>query len=99
MKKSKLTLLCILLIMAITFASVFLVSCNDDNDNDNDSAKQEAVITAGLIQQFKYDGNVHNVQAKLNHDEATLTYSPQQGYSEIGNYNITISAPETKNSK
>lgn len=99
MKKSKLTLLCILLIMAITFASVFLVSCNDDNDNDNDSAKQEAVITAGLIQQFKYDGNVHNVQAKLNHDEATLTYSPQQGYSEIGNYNITISAPETKNYK
>ncbi|MDE6474516.1 MAG: hypothetical protein K2L70_05390 [Clostridia bacterium] len=95
MKKSKLTLLCIMLIMAITFASVFLVSCNDDNGND--PAKQEAIITASLIQQYKYDGNVHNVQAKLNHDEATLTYSPQQGYTEVGNYEITISAPETKN--
>ncbi|MDE6211345.1 MAG: hypothetical protein K2G42_05190 [Clostridia bacterium] len=95
MKKSKLTLLCILLVMAITFASVFLVSCDGNDDPTPD--KQEAYIDAGLIQQFIYDGNVHNVQATLNHDEATLSYSPQQGYTEIGDYNITISAPETKN--
>ncbi|MDE6372119.1 MAG: hypothetical protein K2L61_01095, partial [Clostridia bacterium] len=39
----------------------------------------------------------HNVHATLNHDEATLSYSPSQGYSEVGEYEITISAPETQN--
>ncbi|MDE6361403.1 MAG: hypothetical protein K2L53_00320, partial [Clostridia bacterium] len=101
MKKSKLTLLCILLVMTIVFASVFLVSCNKDGDDVNSGdvqnpEKQEAQILAGLIQDFIYDGNVHNVQARLNHDEATLSYSPQQGYADVGEYEITISAPETE---
>ncbi|MDE7348215.1 MAG: hypothetical protein K2N53_00960, partial [Clostridia bacterium] len=104
MKKSKLTLLCILLVMTIVFASVFLVSCNKDGDDGDDvnsgdvqnPEKQEAQILAGLIQDFIYDGNVHNVQARLNHDEATLSYSPQQGYADVGEYEITISAPETE---
>ena len=97
MKKTKLTLLCILLVMAITFASVFLVSCNDDSEEQPDPQKKDAVITADLIQEFVYDGNVHNVQATLNHDEAQLSYSPSQGYTDIGNYDITISAPATAN--
>ncbi|MDT0642193.1 MBG domain-containing protein [Zunongwangia sp. F363] len=59
--------------------------------------KAEAVITADAVQTFTYDGTVKNVSAKLNHSEAELTYSPQQGYTAAGNYPVTISAEETDN--
>ena len=59
--------------------------------------KQEAVITAETVQEFVYDGQVHNVVATLNHDETQLVYDPQQGYTEIGSYAITVSAPATEN--
>ncbi len=93
MKKSKLTLLCVLLVIAITCASVFLASCNDE------SKKQDAVITADEVQEFLYDGKVHNVQATLNHDEAALSYSPSQGFAQVGEYEIKISSPSTKHYK
>ena len=67
-----------------------MVGCDDKKE------KKEAVISADSQQTFEYDGQVHNVVATLNHEEAQLTYSPAQGYSEVGEYEITVSAPETK---
>ncbi|MBX2952594.1 MAG: T9SS type A sorting domain-containing protein [Leadbetterella sp.] len=54
--------------------------------------KAAAVITAAQTQKYSYDGTVKNVVASLNHTEAALTYSPQQGYSDAGTYTVTISA-------
>src|SRR5690606_31547058 len=59
--------------------------------------KATAIITAEDVQTHTYDGTVKNVEATLNHDETNLTYSPQQGYTEIGTYEITINAAETQN--
>ncbi len=61
--------------------------------------KADAVITADAEQKHTADGTVKNVIASLNHSETELTYSPQQGYTEAGAYEITISAPETQNYK
>ncbi len=59
--------------------------------------KAEAIITADATQTFTYDGTVQNVSAILNHEEAQLTFSPQQGYTAAGTYPVTISAEETDN--
>ncbi len=59
--------------------------------------KAQAIITATDTQNFAYNGSVKNVVASLNHSETSLTYSPQQGYTNVGTYPITISAIETAN--
>ncbi len=59
--------------------------------------KAEAIITADSTQTFVYDGTVKNAVASLNHTEVVLIYSPQQGYSAVGTYEIMISAEETAN--
>lgn len=92
-KRNKITLLCIILVLVVLATSVLMVGCDDKKE------KKEAVISADSQQTFEYDGQVHNVVATLNHEEAQLTYSPAQGYSEVGEYEITVSAPETKNYK
>lgn len=61
--------------------------------------KAEASIIADDTQIFTYDGSVKNVKAILNHKEAHVTYSPKQGYTEVGSYVITANAPETSNYK
>lgn len=61
--------------------------------------KAEASIIADDTQIFSYDGSVKNVKAILNHKEAHVTYSPKQGYTEVGSYVITANAPETSNYK
>jgi extracellular elastinolytic metalloproteinase len=61
-----------------------------------ESEKQEAVITAEETQTFVFDGTVKNVIATLNHSETSLVYTPQQGYTNIGSYSITVSAAETE---
>lgn len=61
--------------------------------------KAEASIIADDTQIFSYDGSVKNVKAILNHKEAHITYSPKQGYTEVGSYVITANAPETSNYK
>lgn len=66
---------------------------------DDPAEKKEAVITANSYQEFAYDGTEHLVQATLNHDETALTYDPAQGFTEIGEYKVTISAAETANYK
>src|SRR5690606_30278770 len=59
--------------------------------------KAEAIITADAAQTFVYDGTVKNTVASLNHTEVALVYTPQQGYSATGTYEILISAAETAN--
>ena len=60
-------------------------------------AKALAIITADPLQTLTYDGTVKNTAASLNHGETTLDFSPQQGYTEAGEYSIVVSAPETAN--
>lgn len=97
MKRKKITLLlCIITVLVVLMSSVCLVACDDDK---NEVEKQDAFIFADLNQTFVYDGQVHNVEATLNHDEAQLTFSPARGYSEIGEYDIVVSAPETEHYK
>ncbi len=57
----------------------------------------ESIITADEIQEFVYDGTVKTITASLNHTNAVLTYSPQQGYTDAGVYPVTISVPATAN--
>ncbi len=59
--------------------------------------KAEAIITADATQTFTYDGTLKNVIASLNHSETSLSYSPQQGYTDAGTYSITVEAEETPN--
>ncbi|GGW77136.1 hypothetical protein GCM10008086_00550 [Salegentibacter mishustinae] len=59
--------------------------------------KAEAMITADATQTFTYDGTVKNVVAALNHSESDLTYTPEEGFIEVGIYPITISSAETEN--
>src|SRR5690606_35393348 len=59
--------------------------------------KATAEITAAAEQEHVYDGTEKAVQATLNHDETALTYTPQQGYTDVGTYRVTISADETAN--
>ncbi|MDR2122581.1 MAG: hypothetical protein LBP34_05585, partial [Flavobacteriaceae bacterium] len=42
--------------------------------------KAQSVIQADDTQTFTYDGSIKYISAKLNHNEAQLIYSPQQGY-------------------
>ncbi|MDT0691971.1 MBG domain-containing protein, partial [Salegentibacter sp. F188] len=46
---------------------------------------------------FTYDGTAKNVSASLNHSETALTYAPQQGFTNAGTYEVTISSEETDN--
>ncbi|MBZ9632551.1 HYR domain-containing protein [Salegentibacter sp. LM13S] len=59
--------------------------------------KAQAEITAEATQIFTYDGNVKNVTASLNHSETELSYSPQEGFTEPGTYEITLTSAETEN--
>ena len=59
--------------------------------------KAAAVITATTTQTHVYDGDVKNVVATLNHSETLLIYTPQQGYTNVGTYPVTVSAIETDN--
>ena len=78
-----------LLVLACVGALLGFAACKDE--------KQASTITAELEQSFVYDGQVHNVVATLNHEEAQLQYDPQQGFTDIGTYTVTITAPETDN--
>ncbi|MDT0691967.1 MBG domain-containing protein, partial [Salegentibacter sp. F188] len=40
---------------------------------------------------------VKNVAASLNHEETTLKFAPQQGYTNAGTYPVTVSTEETEN--
>ena len=62
-----------------------------------DFSKDPAIITAGAVQTFTYDGKIKNTTASLNHGETELTYSPQQGYTDAGTFPVTITASETDN--
>jgi len=59
--------------------------------------KAQSVITTNNTQTHLYDGTVKNVVATLNHNETTLVYTPQQGYTDVGNYPVTVSVSETAN--
>ena len=78
-----------LLVLACVGVLLGFAACKDE--------KQASTITAELEQSFVYDGQVHNVVATLNHEEAQLQYDPQQGFTDIGTYTVTITAPETDN--
>lgn len=95
MKRNRLTVLFALLLVVVMSVGVFLVGCKDDVETE----KKAGFISAVPEQTFIYDGQQHDVKASLNHTEAELTYSPAKGYTEIGEYEITISAPETENYK
>ncbi len=56
-----------------------------------------AVITADAVQIYPYTGSEIGVQATLNHDETGFIYTPVSGYTNPGNYNITVTAPQTDN--
>ncbi len=59
--------------------------------------KAPSVISTEDVQRFVYDGTVKNITASLNHTEATLAYSDQQGYTGVGVYTILVSVPATAN--
>ncbi|HNS41352.1 MAG TPA: choice-of-anchor Q domain-containing protein, partial [Taishania sp.] len=59
--------------------------------------KAAGVITANSTQTHVYDGTVKNVVATLNHSECPLVYTPQQGYTDVGVYSVTVTAIETDN--
>ncbi|WP_037317927.1 nidogen-like domain-containing protein [Salegentibacter sp. Hel_I_6] len=59
--------------------------------------KAEAMITADVSQNFTYDGTQKKVNASLNHSEIELSYSPQEGFTEPGTYEITVTSAETEN--
>ena len=88
-----------------TNAGTYTVTATVSQENYNDKVltadlvidKAEAVITADAVQTFTYDGDVKNVTASLNHSEAELTYTPAQGFTNAGNYDVTISSEETDN--
>jgi gliding motility-associated-like protein len=56
-----------------------------------------AIITANAVQSYTYDGTAKAVVATLNNSEGTLSYSPQQSYTNVGDYSITISSAQTNN--
>lgn len=89
MKKHLRIVIAAVLVLACVGALLAFAACDEE--------KQDATIEAEYRQEFVFDGQVHNVVAKLNHDETELVYSPQQGYSEIGEYTIEITAAETEN--
>ncbi len=59
--------------------------------------KAPSVITTEDTQRFVYDGTVKNVTASLNHADAAIGYSLQQGYTDVGVYTILVSVPATAN--
>ncbi len=59
--------------------------------------KATATIKADAAQTHIYDGTAKNIVASLNHKETDLKYSPQQSYTQAGNYTIIISAKESTN--
>ena len=59
--------------------------------------KAPSIITADETQSFVYDGTAKSVTATLSHTDAALTYSPQQTYTEMGVYPVTVSVPATAN--
>ncbi|MDR2122580.1 MAG: MBG domain-containing protein [Flavobacteriaceae bacterium] len=88
-----------------TNAGKYLVTATIINPNYNTLSltnyltinKAQSIIQAENTQTFTYDGSTKNISATLNHNEAQLTYNPQQGYVNAGTYSIIISAPETTN--
>ncbi|SFG22248.1 Ig-like domain-containing protein [Salegentibacter agarivorans] len=86
-------------------AGTYTVTATVSQKNYNDKIltadlvieKAEALITADDTQTFTYDGAEKEVTAELNHTEAELTYTPQQGYTKAGTYPVTVSVDETDN--
>ncbi|GHA45737.1 hypothetical protein GCM10007103_28560 [Salinimicrobium marinum] len=86
-------------------AGTYKVTATISQKNYNDQVltadlvinKSEAIITADAVQTIIYDGIVKNVAASLNNSEAILTYTPAQGYTDAGTYEVTISSEETDN--
>ncbi len=77
---------------------------NDDSNYQLDNEvielyidKKNAQITAGDTQTFVYNGETRNIVAELNHSEVNLSYQPQQGFKNVGIYNIIILAVESAN--
>ncbi|WP_208112414.1 MBG domain-containing protein, partial [Pedobacter metabolipauper] len=60
-------------------------------------SKAASVITADAMQTFMYDGTAKSVSGTLNHSETTISYDPQQSYTNAGSYSITLNAAETEN--
>jgi gliding motility-associated-like protein len=59
--------------------------------------KGTAVITADALQPYVYNGAARPVTATLNHLETSLTYSPQQSYTEVGSFPVMVTAAATAN--
>ncbi|TDN82737.1 putative secreted protein (Por secretion system target), partial [Salegentibacter sp. 24] len=86
-------------------AGIYKVTAIVSQENYNDKVltanlvinKAEALITADATQTFTYDNNVKTVAASLNHSETELTYTPEQGYTNVGTYSVTIVSAETEN--
>ncbi|TDN83870.1 hypothetical protein DET49_12070 [Salegentibacter sp. 24] len=80
-----------------------IAKISQENYNDLELAanliieKAQALITTDAQQSFTYDGELKLVKAQLNHSETELIYSPQQGYSEAGTFDVTVSSKETNN--
>ena len=61
--------------------------------------KAEAIIdVSDMVLSYTYNGEAQSVNtgAVLNHEEATLSYSIES-VTDVGTYNVTVSAPETDN--
>jgi uncharacterized repeat protein (TIGR02543 family) len=59
--------------------------------------KAQAMVLGSQVQSYSYDGAIKEVVTYLNHNETTLQYEPQQGYTIVGTYQIVVSAEETQN--
>lgn len=59
--------------------------------------KSPSLLIGDREQIHYYDRTVKYLDVTLNHDEAELVFTPARGYTEIGIYYITVSAPETEN--
>lgn len=61
--------------------------------------KADAQIIAESVQTLTYTGSKLEVLAQLNHSECQLTFSPEKGYTQVGSYDIIVSAAQTANYK
>ena len=55
--------------------------------------KSPSLLIGDREQIHYYDRTVKYLDVTLNHDEAELVFTPARGYTEIGIYYITVSAP------
>ena len=93
---------------ATSYTVVYQPADTDHYDYSNVSLEQqitvsvqkaEAVIDVrDMVLSYTYNGEAQNINAGavLNHEEAQLSYSIDS-VTDVGTYNVTISAPETDN--